>query len=153
VTPADDDEWAEEIDDDLDLRDNLHARRWDDVATEVIDRQASGLPLLTPEAFAAFLPAWHMRSLERLDRDNLVREFTVYEFCPVEVRPAHIGALLDEKQHAKRPLLNREQRKVVLDFLALVSEHERCQFLRASSESALSVQKQGFAALSSDWRS
>jgi hypothetical protein len=133
ITPADDEAWAEEIDDDLDLRDNLRNRAWNEVAAEVIGRHANGLPLLTPEAFAAFLPAWLMHSLENLSGGNEVREFTIYEFCRYDAHPG-----LQKYQHSRHALLNAEQRKAVVDFLILVSSREPDRFLRASAVEALS---------------
>jgi hypothetical protein len=144
VTPADNEDWAEEIDDDLDLRDNLGSRAWNELAAQFIDRQAGGLPLLTPEAFAAFLPAWLMRSLDGLSGDNKVREFTVYEFCRTDGHPA-----LREHQRIRHATLNLEQRRAVADFLVLVSRHERSRFLRVSADEAL-LSFQGEPILPSD---
>ena len=134
VTSADNEEWAEEIDDDLDLRDNLQSHTWNEIAVEVIDRQAGGLPLLTPEAFAAFIPAWLMRSLDGFSGENEVREFTVYEFCRCDAHPA-----LREYQRIRHALLNQVQRKAVVDFLVLVSRHEHNRYLRRSADEALSA--------------
>ena len=133
ITPADGEAWAEEIDDDLDLRDKLSNRAWNEVTAEIIGMQAADLPLFTPEAYAAFLPAWLMHSLENLSGDNEVRDFTVYEFCRHDPHPA-----LQEHQRIRHALLNAEQRKGVVDFLVLVSNRERDQFWRAKAEEALS---------------
>ena len=149
VTPADNEGWAEEIDDDLDLRDNLRGRAWNELAAQLIDRQAGGLPLLTPEAFAAFLPAWLMRSLDGLSGDNEVREFTVYAFCRSDTHPA-----LQEHHRIRLAMLNREQRKTVTDFLILVSRHEGNRFLRVSADEALlSLQDESILPSDSDKRS
>jgi hypothetical protein len=133
ITPMDGEARADEIDDDLDLRDNLRNRAWNEVAAAVIARHAGDLPLLTPEAFAAFLPAWLMRSLENLSGDNKVREFTVYEFCNTDAHPG-----LRAHQRIRHSLLNAEQRRVIVDFLVLTSRCERDRFLRARAGEALS---------------
>jgi hypothetical protein len=133
ITPADGEAWAAEIDDDLDLRDKLSNRAWNEVTAEVIGMHAADLPLLTPEAFAAFLPAWLMHSLEDLSGDNKVRDFTVQEFCRHDAHPT-----LQEHQRIRHALLNAEQRKAVVDFLVLVSNRERDQLLRACAAEALS---------------
>jgi len=133
VTPADNEECAEEIDDNLDLRDHLQSRSWNELSAQIIDRQAGGLPVLTPDAFAAFLPAWLMRSLDGFGGDNEVREFTVYELCRSDAHPALLNY-----QRIRHALLNREQRKAVVDFLILVSKHEHDRSLRCSADEALS---------------
>jgi hypothetical protein len=139
VTPADDEQWAEEIDEDLDLRDNLKGRAWKDVPDEIIDRNAGGLPLLTPAAFAAFLPAWLMRSLDRLDDENEVRELTVYQFCrsgsPSLAQPAQ--SYLEAYQLTRFKELSAAQLIVVREFLSLVSTHEHSGYLREKAQEAL----------------
>jgi hypothetical protein len=140
VTPVDGEPWAEEIDDDLDLRDNLCGRAWDEVPVEVIDRQADGLPLLANEAFRVFLPAWLARSLDNLDGESKVREFTVYEFLPFEGRTPNetaVNAWLDADNLAKHDLLSLKQRQVVEEFLVLVSRYERDTSIRADAQTAL----------------
>ncbi len=143
----DDDAWAEEIDDDLDLRDNLRNRSWNEVAAEVVGRRAGGLPLLTPEAFAAFLPAWLIRSREDLGGENEIRELTVYEFCRKHLHPA-----LHEHQRIRHALLNAEQRHAVVDFLILVSRCDGDRFLRASADEALASFRDESGLPSVSWR-
>jgi hypothetical protein len=145
VTPADEEQWAEEIDDDLDLRDNLRGRTWKEVPDEIIDRQAGGLPLLTPEAFAAFLPAWLVRSLDRLDAENEVREFTVYQFCRLG-RPSEPQelALLDAHTLARFDQLNTAQVTVLCEFLSLAGMRERDRYIRESAQEALLNVSSGF---------
>ena len=47
-----------------------------------MDAQLGSLPLLSPEAFAAFLPAWLMRSLDNVDTEQQkFREWTLYELA------------------------------------------------------------------------
>jgi len=140
VTPVDGEQWAEEIDDELDLRDNLRGRAWNEVPVEVIDRQAGGLPLLAKEAFKVFLPAWLVRSLDNLDGENKVREFTIYEFLPFEGRTANQPALdawLDAENRAKHDLLSVKQRQVVREFLLLASRHDRNRYIRTDAQTAL----------------
>jgi hypothetical protein len=51
---------------------------WDNISDEVMDVQFGSPPLLTTEAFQAFLPAWLLRSLAGLDLEqHKVRECTL----------------------------------------------------------------------------
>jgi hypothetical protein len=47
-----------------------------------MDEHFGSLPLLSPEAFATFLPAWLTRSLRDLDaKDQKFREWTLYQLA------------------------------------------------------------------------
>jgi len=139
VTLADGEQWAEAIDDDLYLRDNLYGRAWTDVPDEIIDRHADGLSLLTADAFATFLPSWLVRSLDRLDGENEVRELTIYQFCggggpPL---PQNVQAHFDTCHLAKLKQLNAVQLTVLREFLSLVGMRERNPYIRESAQEAL----------------
>ena len=61
------------------LEKSLRHQKWDALGDETMDSQFGSLPLLTPEAFATFLPAWLARSLEDLDaKEQKFREWTLY---------------------------------------------------------------------------
>jgi hypothetical protein len=79
----------------------------------------------------------------------------VYEFGPWEGSPLHreLQAKLDEHKRKRHESLNREQRKVVDDFLVLVSRHEPNRFLREEAERALSRQGSAVSPSISDKRS
>jgi hypothetical protein len=46
------------------LTESLRHRKWDALDNQTMDAQFGSLPLLSPEAFSTFLPAWLMRSLD-----------------------------------------------------------------------------------------
>ena len=61
------------------LSKSLRQRSWDTLSDNTMDAQFGSLPLLFPEAFAAFLPAWLMRSLDNVDTEQQkFREWTLY---------------------------------------------------------------------------
>lgn len=78
VTCAEGNPWSAEIDEDLDLSRALKGRAWPSLPADFIELHALDLPLLTPSAFAAFLPAWLLRVLKDMNGDNVVREYVVY---------------------------------------------------------------------------
>lgn len=61
------------------LADSLRDRSWDAIDDGTMEVQFGALPLLSRDAFSAFLPAWLMRSLDALDADEQkIREWTLY---------------------------------------------------------------------------
>ncbi len=60
-------------------------RQWPEIPADDIDAHHDSLPLLTPEAYREFLPAYMIRGLERPDDPcgpNDVLEFTTYSRLP-----------------------------------------------------------------------
>src|SRR5262249_41062267 len=45
------------------LRSALEGRRWDEIDPALVDVNEGGLPLLSYEAYVAYLPAWLLRAL------------------------------------------------------------------------------------------
>jgi hypothetical protein len=112
VTPVDGSEWTEELDDAIELWQSLSGKSWTEVPDEFVDRHYGSLVLLTPTAFAAFLPAWLSRSL----LNSNVREFTVYAFAPNSNRA------LKEHWNARMRCLLPQHVDCVRIFLSSVEE-------------------------------
>jgi len=72
----------DECDDGIELRRELPGKRWDEVPPEFVEYNSGSLPLLTPDALTALLPAWLLRSVETLDQESVLAEFTMYFLCP-----------------------------------------------------------------------
>jgi hypothetical protein len=51
----------------LEIRSALERRTWPLISAHFVDAHADSLPLLTREAFIAFLPAWLLRALQKPD--------------------------------------------------------------------------------------
>lgn len=135
VTPADASEWAEQLDDDLDLAQNLKGKSWTSIPRDFVERHYSDLPLLTPLAFASFLPAWLLCALETLDGTNDVRDHVVFHFFPHESdRKFPILAAWREDRLNR---LSEEQRSVIRRFLEFVANRERSRFVRDKALEAL----------------
>jgi hypothetical protein len=64
------------------LRQELRGKRWDQIPSEFVDFNSGSLPLLEPDALVAFLAAWLLRSMEKLDAKSVLAEFTQYFLCP-----------------------------------------------------------------------
>ncbi|HEX3747060.1 MAG TPA: DUF6714 family protein [Bryobacteraceae bacterium] len=146
VTPADEEKWAEELDEDLDLRDSLRGRSWPQVTSELIDRHAGGLALLTPEAFAAFLPAWLTRSLDQPSLENDVREFTVYTFCRFrQNEEPELTRVMDEHYSRRLRQLTAVQLAVVKEFLNWVGAQEPRDLREDVVEALAEISMQGLS--------
>lgn len=104
----------------------LEGRRWDEISGEVVDAQLGSLPLLSPQAFQAFLPAWLLRSLDHLDaRSNDVREWTLFSLAVYQRER-------DKPEHRRKRitrLIEREERfsadqvAAVRAFLKIAMKH------------------------------
>jgi hypothetical protein len=68
------------LDDEKELYDAFRGKAWTEVPIEIFQHQPSGYDLLADEAYAVFIAAWLMRSLENMDAENEVRDFVVYSF-------------------------------------------------------------------------
>lgn len=64
----------------VEISDGMRFKSWDQIPEAFLDANPS-LPLLSPEAFRAFLPAHLLRGLDPM-KDNVVGEFAVYCLCP-----------------------------------------------------------------------
>lgn len=111
----------------VELARSLSRKRWDAIESETINRQFGSLPLLSSEAFSAFLPAWLMRSLDSLDADEQkFREWTLYalalyhddKYDDADELPVKTDRLLRLYQ-----TLTPEQVRVVEECLLLIRDH------------------------------
>src|SRR5438270_12079349 len=64
------------------LLSELPGKTWTEVPSSFIAENSLSLPLLEPDALVAFLPAWLIHAVEKLDQDNQVLEFTLYFLAP-----------------------------------------------------------------------
>ncbi len=78
ITPCDG-QW-DELDDGRPLYEALNGKKWTEVPTTLLYGLPDGYVLLTDAAFAAFIAAWLIVSLEDINGKNSVREFLSYTF-------------------------------------------------------------------------
>lgn len=102
-------------------------QKWDELSEETMQAQFGSLPLLSSEAWAAFLPAWLMRSLDDLyAADQKFREWTLYDLAlyreTAEDSPDELAASIDRLRE-KSAQLRPEQFLAVADFLRMVHEN------------------------------
>jgi hypothetical protein len=123
----------DECDEGITLRRELPSKRWDEISAQFVDDNSLSLPLLEPNALVAFLPAWLLRSMESIDRDSLVLEFTVYFLTP-----GNPDEGWDEERIAERvKLFDAAQRRVVGDFLRSIVECNALRYCHAYAEHGL----------------
>ena len=123
------------MDDSFELAEKLKGKAWTSVPAEFIDLHHGDLPLLTPGAFAAFVPAWINRALDDLDDENEVRDFTVYCFSPTENEHPVLAAVRRERIR----YMTVAQTDVVRNFLILVIGRERSRYVREWAAKALAA--------------
>jgi len=104
----------------------LH-QRWDALSDETLEEQFGSLPLLSPEALAAFLPAWMIRSLDNLDlSEQKIREWTLYELAlyydEKTDEPDELPSRIDRLRRRAAALMP-QQIGVVARFLRFVQDH------------------------------
>lgn len=86
----------------------------------LIEAQAGSLPLLSPEAFAYFLPAYLLYALDHFSPKALPTEMMIYHLAPDEPRDEeHVGYRRERLRS-----LTREHIEVVEQFLSLVEGNE-----------------------------
>ena len=141
VTPHDG-EWLPELtedtailEDDKLLYDGLNGRRWTEISDQLLEAVPDGLPLLTDEAFVAFLAAWLIRSLENIHGENEIRHFVVYTFSPRPDMVPDMTWFIIKRIRA----LNREQRSTVRSILAKFAQNEHSTFIRAHAAKAIEL--------------
>jgi len=105
------------------LQKSLRGHSWTDLTDETFEAQFGGLPLLSPEAFRSFLPAWLVRSLNHLEaRDQRIREWTLYELAVYhddDDEPSDLSRQT-ERPRLRKECLSPEQTRTVRTFLMLV---------------------------------
>ena len=90
--------------------------RWDAMEDALVEAHENSLPLLSPEAFAYFLPAFMLYAVDHLTWRDSPSEYTVYAVGPDRPQNEDRADWYRERFKA----LTREQAEVVDEFLALV---------------------------------
>jgi len=103
------------------ISNTLAHKRWDEVPHSFLDFTCSPT-LFTPQAFAAFLPAYLLRALDDLEGSTVVLEFTTYSLSPYDSD----GDVEQQKRNIERLLMRARvmtaaQISAVRDFLRFVS--------------------------------
>jgi hypothetical protein len=106
----------DECDEGIALRSELPGKRWDEIPAAFIDFNSGSLCLMEPDALVSFLPAWLLRSMERLGEESVLSEFTLYFLCPGNEEAGWDDDLLA----AESGLFNAVQRQVIGDYLHAV---------------------------------
>jgi hypothetical protein len=116
-----------------DLRAELSGKRWDEVPVAFIDFNSASLSLMEPEALVFFLPAWLLRSMERLGDESMLSKFTLYFLCPGNEQEGWdedcIAAMAD--------LFNSDQRDVVGTYLRAVLQVDEPRYWHSYAKHGL----------------
>jgi hypothetical protein len=135
ITPHDDQLDDPDLDEEKDLYEALKGRTWKDVPPSILDNQPDGYVLLTDEAFAAFLAAWLMRSLENMDGENEIRDFVVYTFSPKHDMVPDTTWFILRRLRSLVP----EQRHTLHSLLTEFSERDPSAFQRRLASEAVAL--------------
>ena len=106
----------------------LRGRSWDELDNTALDAQFGSLPLLMPDALAAFLPAWLLRSLRDLDaKDQKFREWTLYELALYHDEGDGPDELLRKTERLRRRAgpFTPDQRDAIASFLRFMHDRAR----------------------------
>jgi hypothetical protein len=115
--------------DDEDLFRMLKHSRWTGIPADFIDDHLGAFVLLTAPAFAAFIPAWLIYSLQ----NNLKgAEFIVYTFAPIDPSSTQIRPLSIEMFRALTP----PQSRILHTFLQLTASYGRSSPVREQALTA-----------------
>jgi hypothetical protein len=82
--PAGDDVALHECNECIAIRAAFAGRTWDSLQPNELEARFDSLPMLSPSAFKYYLAAYLIYSLEHLDPDCLVCQFTIYAIAPDE---------------------------------------------------------------------
>jgi hypothetical protein len=120
VRPAKDLIALHQCDECEELRCAFVSQRWEAMSGELIERHYVSLPLLSPEAFVYFLPAYILHSLDHFSPTSTVAEFTVYAVSP----GANSDLGLEDWAVQRLAPFTNEQASAVDQFLELVERDE-----------------------------
>ncbi len=101
------------------LQEAFVGKSWNDVSSELIREHFSNLPLFSPQAFHAFIPAYLIYSVENFHNDDMVSEFAAYALLPDKLA-------IDDEGHGnwwklKLSLFSDDQFVVLLEYFDLVA--------------------------------
>jgi uncharacterized protein DUF6714 len=105
------------------LRANFESIPWQELSEELIEKHRADLPLLSPKAFAYFIPAFIRYALKDLRRDSRVLDSLLYNLAPTEDD-------LPEWRRERLRYLTREQLDVIQEFLQLVTEQDELRIFQ-----------------------
>jgi hypothetical protein len=130
-----DGEWTADLDDEETLYRELKGRKWTELSPEFASDHPAEMALLTDQAFAAFLPAWLMRSLDNLEGKNSVREFLVYALSPKRDMVPDTTLFIE----GRLKNLNAMQRDTLKALMAEFAITERSEFIRKLAAQAAAL--------------
>jgi hypothetical protein len=122
---------VDDLGDSPQIRDSFNGIAWWLASNDILDRNADSMPLLTPEAFHHYLPAFLLRSLEGFERSNETLLYTVFSLSPTKT------SRNDPRFRARLNLFSPQQVSVVRKFLQLILADETMYNLYESAERAL----------------
>jgi hypothetical protein len=102
------------------LRSAFTSVRWDAMPDALVEAHAVALPLLSPEAFAYFLPGYLLYALRHLTCQSAPSEMTIYALGP---KAKDNRASEDWERERVKPL-TEEQARVIDRFLELVEKDD-----------------------------
>lgn len=120
-TPAEEDIATHDCTECLAIRAAFARRTWDSLQASELEARFDSLPMLSPRAFKYYLPAYLTYSVEHLDPDCPVCQFTIYAIAPDS--DAKEAKFVDWWRERLR-LFTREQFGVLLQFLEHTSQNE-----------------------------
>lgn len=122
---------VDESADALEIRSSLLGIPWWLVKDETIRRNFENLPLLTPNAYHYYLPAFIISSVQHFEPDNLILVHTVFSLAPFKT------PIDDSRFKARRDLFTPAEVRIIVQFLNCVLSDERMYSLYNDAERGL----------------
>jgi hypothetical protein len=120
-TPVEEDIATHDCRECLAIRATFAGRTWDSLRPSELEARFDSLPMLSPNAFKYYLPAYLTHSLENLSPDCLVCQFTIYAIAPDD--DAKEAEFVDWWRE-RLSLFTAEQFEVLTRFLEHARQHE-----------------------------
>jgi hypothetical protein len=114
--------------DSMNLRSELGGIPWWEVTDTAIGRNYDNLPLLTPNAYHYYLPAFILSSLRNFESVNLVLVHTVFSLAPFKT------SVDDLRFKTRRELFTAQEVEVVVMFLQCIVDDESMYSLYNDAE-------------------
>jgi hypothetical protein len=108
----------------------LRGKRWHHVSADMVRRHADALPLLTPEAFRHYLPAFMLAVAHGYYDVDVARDAVLFTLTPPSRRE---GRRWDDFRARTEQFTDRERRAIEM-FLELFDEYYRADWEGAGAE-------------------
>ena len=81
----------------FDIESDFKGKSWEELDFDILASHQDSLPLLTPEAFAFYIPAYMLISLRYYEKADILVDFTLYSLIPNYLFRQHVRTRFNEE--------------------------------------------------------